>query len=637
MKKTYNMWRRLIVTGIASGMLCSICAGAENALPNLSSYPITILVDGIPVTEGPMSYYQDEEILLPLRTVLEHSGFTVTWEDKTQTVHFIAPDGQSYRVDTTCGELFSGSSSLWQDTALTMKDGSTYTSPDLLEQIPDLDFQWDAATNTAILSTPQPKDNVYFYDLGASTLENPSRPETPYQMQGVIGVPEGTNCPVVIILHGAHPIDKASENRYDLGFSYLVNALADAGYLAVSMNIAINYSFEDGEPIGCERTVQVVEQQIEQLSRAIDGEQGLFPCDLTGKGDLNHVTWIGHSRAGQDIFEVSQRLSSVQTDALLSVAPALITSLPDTLPNVPTAILIPQYDGDVSSLDGAKIFDTLENDPTRTASSELIYLKGGNHAGFSTALVRPDPFADAASIAATMPAEKQQAFFCTYALDFLQTVQKEQQTPFADVQDIPDQYADYDILVQVDAPAQELFSALGAKAPFTAEKATADWVNASSTVDNTAGAFLLPDRFSAYDLLRVQWDTSNASVRFPLSANLREYSYLQLDLAQDSTDLRNKRSAQQLTVLLQDAHGKQAAVTLPATTPALQWQEGEIEHIPQWNGEELLQYSTFTPLGTARINLSDFTDIDLSSIHEIKFVFPSDSGSIMLREIQAVK
>ena len=86
-------------------------------------------------------------------------------------------------------------------------------------------------------------------------------------MQGVIGVPEGENCPVVIFLHGSHPVEKASENRYDLGFSYLVNQLADAGYLAISMNVAINYSFEDGEPSGCDRTVQVVEQQSELLRR----------------------------------------------------------------------------------------------------------------------------------------------------------------------------------------------------------------------------------------------------------------------------------------------------------------------------------------------------------------------------------
>lgn len=53
--------------------------------------------------------------------------------------------------------------------------------------------------------------------------------EIPYQMQGVIGVPEGENCPVVIFLHGSHPVRSAAENRYDLGFSYLVDQLADAG------------------------------------------------------------------------------------------------------------------------------------------------------------------------------------------------------------------------------------------------------------------------------------------------------------------------------------------------------------------------------------------------------------------------
>lgn len=70
---------------------------------------------------------------------------------------------------------------------------------------------------------------------------------------------------MVIFLHGSHPVRSAAENRYDLGFSYLVDQLADAGYLAVSMNVAINYSFENGEPMGCERTVQVVEQQSTNL------------------------------------------------------------------------------------------------------------------------------------------------------------------------------------------------------------------------------------------------------------------------------------------------------------------------------------------------------------------------------------
>ena len=111
---------------------------------------------------------------------------------------------------------------------------------------------------------------------------------------------------------------------------------------------------------------------MELLARAIDGEQGIFPCDLTGKGDLDQVVLIGHSRAGRDIFEVAERLPDLGVDGLLAVAPALISPFSGELPDVPTSILIPQYDGDVSTLDGAKIYDDLENDPERTASAELI-------------------------------------------------------------------------------------------------------------------------------------------------------------------------------------------------------------------------------------------------------------------------
>ncbi len=67
-----------------------------------------------------------------------------------------------------------------------------------------------------------------------------------------------------------------------------MDQLADAGYLAISMNVGINYSFENGEPSGCERTVQVVEQQSALLERAMEGETGIFPCDLKRR-----AIWIG--------------------------------------------------------------------------------------------------------------------------------------------------------------------------------------------------------------------------------------------------------------------------------------------------------------------------------------------------------
>ena len=103
-----------------------------------------------------------------------------------------------------------------------------------------------------------------------------------------------------------------------------------------------------------------MEQQSALLKRAIQGEQGLFPCDLKGKGDLDRVILVGHSRAGYDIFEVAARTETLGIQGLVSAAPALVSPLSSEPVDVPVGIIIPQYDGDVTSLDGGTLFDQLE-------------------------------------------------------------------------------------------------------------------------------------------------------------------------------------------------------------------------------------------------------------------------------------
>ena len=49
------------------------------------------------------------------------------------------------------------------------------------------------------------------------------------------------------------------------------------------------------------------------------------------------------------------------------------------------------------------------------------------------------------------------------------------------------------------------------------------------------------------------------------------------------------------------------------------------------------EYSTFTPLVTLRIDLSQFSSINLSGIASLKLSWEeSDAGSIMLRSISSV-
>lgn len=611
-------------------------SSAYSNLPDLSKYKTDIVVDGISVSNEQKPFYNNNQILIPLRLVLESSNFEVKWNNQSRTAEFISPEGNSYNVNINKKQLLNDTNILFEDLNMIIKDGYTYTSPEIFDYIEEVDFQWDKATNTAIIKTENPKDNLYIYDLGENKLQNQSRPDTNYQMQGVIGVPEGDKRPIVVILHGSHPIDKAQDNRYDIGFSYLVNDLADAGYLALSMNVAINYSFEDGEPIGCERSIQVVKQQMDLLARAINGEQGIFPCDLKNKGNMDKVIFIGHSRAGADIFEIGNRLPDIGVDGFISVAPALITPLSEQLPDVPTGIIIPQFDGDVVSLDGAKIFDELENDSSRNSPTELIYLKGGNHGGFSTALVRPDPFADKETLSKIISPEKQREFLTNYTISFINSVLEKGETTFSKEQVLPSKFSDCDVLLQVNSKSDTLFSAKQKENNFYTEKAKAEFVNASSTLENTAGAFNLAGGFTQYDLLKIVWQNENANISFEQNVNLNGRSYLQIDMTQDSSDVLNKQQNQDMIVTLKDKNGKSSSVKIPSNTPALQWQEGEIKHIPLGQDGEFLQYSTPVTMGTIRINIDDFKDIDLSMINQIILSFPKSSGSVMLREIQII-
>lgn len=637
MKKTHRFLACTAAAILTFGMSAQAFEPALDPLPDLSSYPTKLLVDGQAVKQGAMPQYIEGTARLPLRNILEQAGYKVDWDTQNQSAVFSQNDTETYRLSSATGALTQDETVLWTDPKITVAKGTTYVSADLFDYVEGITADWDGATNTAIITTEAPRDNVYCYDLGEGTLTQGTR-QIPYRMQGVIGVPEGQNRPVVIFLHGAHPIQSAAENRYDLGFSYLVDQLADAGYLALSMNVGINYSFENGEPNGCQRTVQVVEQQSALLKQAIEGKNGIFPCDLKNKGDLNQVILVGHSRAGYDIFEVADQTELLGIQGLISAAPSLVSPLSEAPVDVPAGIIIPQYDGDVTSLDGGTLFDQLENTSQRSSGTDLIYLENGNHGGFSTALVRPDPFADRDTLPLVMEPEKQQAFFSAYVMDFVKTVLATGKTPLETVATLPEQYAGYPIMARVDAGGDVLYrAAVGSVENLQTADAVAEAVNACSTLDHTAGSFRIPGSFMQYDLTRIRWEKSGSTVTIPVSADLRQASYLQMDLAQDSVDERNRQQDQSMSVTLRDAKGQESTMKIAAGTSALTWQEGTVESIPVIGEDSFLQYSTFTPLGSVRLNPEDFNGVDLGQITQIVLTFDQPSGSIMLREVQSVE
>lgn len=313
------------------------------------------------------------------------------------------------------------------------------------------------------------------------------------------------------------------------------------------------------------------------------------------------------------------------------MAPSKTVFLEDGVSDIPVSILLPQYDGDVTMLDGATMFEDIRNNDTTTA--ELIYLEDGNHGGFNTALVRPDPFGRPEDLDKIMPAAEQQAFMEQYAVQFMDAITVDHTTPMNRETTLPDMLYGRPVVIRTYDGEKTLFQAQEQNTTtVTAQNATVKAVNYSCVQqENTAGMFNLPGSFQTYGLLQLDWQKDGASVTIPVQGTAGEA--LRLDLAQDSTSAANGQRDLSLSVTVTSRQGKTATVTFPEGTAPLRHQAGEVVSYDNWDGTVTQFYSTFTPLGSLLITESQLNGIQLEDVQSVTLNFTGDSGTIMLRQI----
>ena len=148
------------------------------------------------------------------------------------------------------------------------------------------------------------------YDLGEATVIQERFPtdsrfrNMPVRLNGLIAVPSTQNgrpSPVIVILHGTHPgcpeaeighidpwpCDPALEQPNYRGFEYLVRQLADAGYVALSININAENTFGFGEPTTGERLQQLLDLHLNALVVASEDGPNEFGVPLAGQIDIS--------------------------------------------------------------------------------------------------------------------------------------------------------------------------------------------------------------------------------------------------------------------------------------------------------------------------------------------------------------
>jgi dienelactone hydrolase len=235
------------------------------------------------------------------------------------------------------------------------------------------------------------------YDLGTVTLADGA----PAPMRGVIAVPATASAaapaPLVVVLHGSHlicrddpsgygtwPCPAGTEVENEQGLTWLLEALAARGAVAIAPALNVQYTYGAGEPEPASRTAQVVTRTLDALA------QGVLPVAASSI-DLTRMVLAGHSLGGQDANLLARGSHGFDRDVvgLVLIQPALNVVDARELADVPTVVLISECDGDVRLSGGLYVSDRLVR--TGDAPVALVVLDGGSH-NATNALLGADGF-----------------------------------------------------------------------------------------------------------------------------------------------------------------------------------------------------------------------------------------------------
>lgn len=609
--------KKILILFLILGLTCLPLVGLaqEGELPpNLEKFPVRLMRNGsyqklkqAIVEEASPGY------LIPLREVLELEGYSLDWKEGLITIQ---KDQALVKLNT-------------KDSKYILKnlDGSIMIELDFFKNFKDLDLKPDLTAKTIIMKSDTIKEgDILDFNLGQRHMITKDGRDYYYNLIGSMTQFQ-ENKPLLIILHGSHHIVGDDRSRYDLGFSYLMKALA-ADYNCIALNVNPNYSFDGSEPYMNERIQHIFDEIILELNQASQGRER-FPLDLRNRVDLNNIYLLGHSRSGQAIFEIYNnylKKDNIKIKGLISLAPSRMFEMDYSSLDLPVYIVLPELDGDVIGLDGQWIFDELTNFKDRTAPMSLVYLYGANHNATNEAILNQDegkPWFTGEKF--KLGPEVQRDFIKKYVATALDNMRK--QDYFNKLRSQDGMILGARALASNYENGPRIYDARNKLDNIKSGTADFEILNQSYIGNlNTAGLFNHPGDREKLELLNIKWNKAPSEIVFDLKGDFKDYSYLNLYMAIDSTDLISNKSDQSLKLVLRDMDNREAEVLLDKDTAALGLVEGE----GIFNDTA---FSSHTPLSIVSLPLADF-DLDLTRLKELALVFSeSDSGSLMLRFI----
>ncbi|TVQ12206.1 MAG: hypothetical protein EA368_04230 [Leptolyngbya sp. DLM2.Bin27] len=513
---------------------------------------------------------------------------------------------------------------------------------------------------------------VWPYDLGDITLTQSgvAVDTLPLPLTGTIALPAGAApVPWVVVLHGRHAgchfqpdgisaWPCAPEPRFDRGFAYLAQALAEAGYGVIMPNLNAAFTETYGatavtrNELADQRSGQIIDAHLTRLAQAHRGDQVGFDLPLMGRVDLARLAMVGHSMGGgAAALSAIRRATAAEAiatglgpiAALVLVSPTRsypMAQRPDAyqLPDVPTVVMAGGCDRDIFDLSSLYYVEMARQQPRTTPVLGLL-LPGANHNFFNAAVAEDDYYrqpdhgslCDPQRSRDRLSRVAQENFLAQYTQAFLRTVWSAAgDAALAEVGMAPHRAAPRELLGQpvlttLVSPKTQRYTVFQAENAPAARLTPGLKATLCKPLTDCQPSLRPYPHFPA--LLTLGWEAAPESLQVPLEGvDASRFSSLELRLAPDRS-WAWPQGQPVFAVVLRDQQGGAARVEIPSTVPALRQFEPDPTH----------GYTAPLYPSSLRIPLGQFAGVDLAAVTSVEIVFDQAAqGRLHLASIEFV-
>jgi large repetitive protein len=220
-------------------------------------------------------------------------------------------------------------------------------------------------------------------------------------VRGSLWMPEGYSgkSPLLLFVHGNHgecDSGKGPEcaiyKRNDEGYAYMAENLATWGYTVVSLDQDELMARQDGLGKGMHARRLLIMAMLDKIKAADEGPLTTDGANvgslLEGKIDMTRIGLMGHSRGGDAVASFvlyDQTLPAGERFPLRGVVSIAPVDYERHAPyGVPYLTVFGSCDGDVSNLQGARLYERSQYTNATPYPSFQVVQVGGNHDAYNT-------------------------------------------------------------------------------------------------------------------------------------------------------------------------------------------------------------------------------------------------------------